>query len=70
MEGATHAVVAASAGLLLAAVAPLARETLTGALTISIAVVCLVCMLRKVNPLWLVVAASGIGLISAVVTHQ
>ena len=69
MRGATHAVVAASAGLLIAAVAPLAREALTDTLTIGIAVVSAVLMFRKVNPLWLVAGASVAGLIAAIVVQ-
>jgi chromate transporter len=67
MRSATHAVVAASAGLLIAAVAPLAREALTDRLTIAIATVCAVLMFRKVNPLWLVIGASAAGLVAALV---
>jgi chromate transporter len=67
MRGATHAVVAASAGLLIAAVVPLAREALTDALTITMAVVCAVLMVRKVNPFWLVAAASLAGMITALI---
>ena len=66
MRSATHAVVAASAGLLLAAVAPLARETLTDGVTMCIAAVCTVLMFRRVSPLWLVLGASAAGLIAAV----
>ena len=65
MRGATQAVVAASAGLLLAAVVPVASETLTNAVAILVAVVCTVLMLRKVSPLWLVVGAGAVGLIVA-----
>ena len=65
MRAATHAVVAASAGLLLAAAVPVASETLTNAVAILIAVVCTVLMLRKVSPLWLVLGAGAIGLIVA-----
>lgn len=65
MRGATHAVVAASAGLLLAAVAPLARETLTDAVTVIVAVACTILMFRKVSPLLLVLGSSlvvlGVG---------
>jgi len=69
MRGATHAVVAASVGLLIAAVAPLAREALTDTLTIGIAVVCAVLIFRKVNPLWLMAGASLAGLATAIVAH-
>ena len=66
MRGATHAVVAASAGLMLSAVAPLAREALTNAFTIVIAAVCTILMFRKVSPLWLVLGASAAGLVAAI----
>ena len=66
MRSATHAVVAASAGLLLAAVVPLARETLTDGVTMWIAAVCTLLMFRRVSPLWLVLGASAAGLIAAV----
>ena len=64
MRSATHAVVAASAGLLLASVAPLARETLTDGVVLAIAVVCTVLMFRKVNPVWLLLSASVTGLVA------
>jgi chromate transporter len=67
MRSATHAVVVASAGLLLAAVAPLAREALTNASTIVIAAVCTILMFRNVSPLWLVLGASAAGLVAAMV---
>lgn len=62
MRGATHAVVAASAGLLLATVAPLARETLTHADSTVVAIGCAILMFRKVSPLWLVIGSSVVGL--------
>jgi chromate transport protein ChrA len=62
MRGATHAVVAASAGLLLAAVTPLASETLTDAVSVVVAVACTILMFRKVSPLWLVIGSSTVGL--------
>lgn len=45
-------------------VAPLARDTLHGAFAIVIAVACTVFMFRKVNPVWLVLAASATGLVA------
>ena len=63
MRGATRAVVAASAGLLLAVVTPLARETLTDAVWVIVAVGCTILMLRKVSPLWLVIGSSTVGLV-------
>jgi chromate transporter len=66
MRGATQAVVAASAGLLIAAVIPVASETLSNTLGLFIAVVCTVLMLRRVSPLWLVIGAGTVGLILAV----
>ena len=62
----THAVVAASAGLLAAAVVPFAEERLTETWTIAIAIVCTTLMLAKVKPLWLILGASALGLIVAV----
>ena len=66
MRSATQAVVAASAGLLLADVVPVASETLTNTLAILIAAVCTVLMMRSVSPLWLVIGAGSVGLIAAV----
>lgn len=62
MRGAIHAVVAASAGLLLAVVAPLARDLAADAVSALVALACAVLMLRKVSPLWLVIGASAVGL--------
>lgn len=70
MRSATHAVVAASAGLLAAAVVPIAREGLTETWTFSIAIVCSLFLFRKVNPLWLVLGASASGLIIAIVARS
>jgi chromate transporter len=65
MRSATHAVVAASVGLLLAAVVPLAREALTGTVSLAVAAICTVLMFRGVGPLWLVLGASAAGLIAS-----
>jgi chromate transporter len=67
MRSATHAVVAASAGLLAAAVVPIARESLTEPWTLSVAIVCLLLMFRRVSPLWLVLGASATGFIIGIV---
>jgi chromate transporter len=69
IRSATHAVVAASAGLLLAAVVPIARQGLTDVTTVSIAVTCTVLMLYRVNPLWLVIGSTAVGLIAAALAH-
>ena len=62
----TRAVVVASAGLLLSAALPLAHDGLTGAVPIAIAVGCLVVLLvTKIDPLWVVLAASVAGLLQA-----
>jgi hypothetical protein len=66
LRSATHAVVAASAGLLLSVVAPLARDSLTNPFTIVIAVVCTILMLRNVSAVWLVLGASAAGLVAAI----
>ena len=62
MRGATRGVVAASAGLLLAAVMTLARETVTDDVSVIIAVGSTILMFRKVSPLWLVIGSSMVGL--------
>jgi chromate transporter len=69
MRGATHAVVAASAGLLLAAGVPIASDTLTSTLAVVIAAVGTVLMLRRVSPLLLVIGAAATGLIAAVLVR-
>lgn len=67
MRGATLAVVAASAGLLVASVLPLARETLDNRVVVMIGLACTVLMFRRVNPAWLVIGASATGLLAALV---
>ena len=62
IRSATHAVVVASAGLLAAAVVPMARESLTEGWFLSIAVACFLLTFRRLNPLWLVLGASVAGL--------
>ena len=64
MRGGTHAVVAASAGLLLAALVPLARDGLTNVFTILVAAIGAVLMFRNANPFWLVAAASAAGFVA------
>ena len=65
LQGAAQAVIAASAGLLAANIVPLAREVLTETSTIGIAIVCTILILRRVNPLWLVLGAGATELIVA-----
>jgi chromate transporter len=56
-------VVIASAGLLLAAAIPLGRDGLTGPITIAIALVCFVLLLRtKLDTLWMILGAALISL--------
>jgi chromate transporter len=60
----TRGIVVASAGLLLSAGLPLAEGSLIGAMPIAIAVACLAALLlTKIDPLWVVVAASLAGLV-------
>lgn len=62
----TRAVVVASAALLLAAVLPIGHDTLTSPLPIAIAIGSLgVLLATKLDPLWVVVAASIAGLLQA-----
>jgi hypothetical protein len=56
-------VVIASAGLLLAAAIPLARDGLTGPVTIAIALVCFVLLLTtKIDTLWMILGAALVSL--------
>jgi chromate transporter len=58
-----HTVVIASAGLLLAAAIPLARDALTDPVTIGIAVATLVLMLvSEIDTLWIILGAAVISL--------
>ena len=66
-----HAVVFASAGLLVAASLPLARDAVTGVVTAIIAVVSVFLMvLRKVDAFWIVVGAAAVNLLAAAVHMQ
>jgi chromate transporter len=61
-----QAVVFASAGLLVAASLPLARDAVTGAVTAVIVIASLLLMvLRKVDALWIVVGAAVVNLAAA-----
>jgi chromate transporter len=55
--------VIARAGLLLAAAIPLARDGLTGPVTIAIALVCFVLLLTtKIDTLWMILGAALVSL--------
>jgi len=61
---ATTGIIAASAGLLLSAAVPLAHDSLTGVIPIAIGASCLVTLMAtKIDPLWVVAAASAAGLL-------
>jgi chromate transporter len=61
-----QSVVIASAGLLLAAAIPLAREALTDPVTIAIAAASLVVLLMtEIDSLWLILAAAVLSLSTA-----
>jgi chromate transporter len=62
----TQAVVVASAALLFASALPIARETLVSPWTAVIAIVSLAAiLLTKLDPFWVVVATSLVGLLQA-----
>jgi chromate transporter len=66
VKGILQTVVIASAGLLLAAAIPLARDALTDPVTIAIAVVTLtLLLLTKLDTLWIILAAAVISLSAA-----
>ena len=65
LRSATHAVVAASAGLLVATIVPLAQEAPASSLTMLTALVCTLLIFRKVSPVWLVLGAIAAGVIVA-----
>jgi len=65
VRSATHAVVAASAGLLLATIVPLAQEALADWSTMLTAAICTLLIFYKVSPLWVVVGAIAAGLFVA-----
>jgi chromate transporter len=63
VKGVLQTVVIASAGLLLAAAIPLARDALTDPVTVAIAVVTLVLLLvTKIDTLWIILGAAVISL--------
>jgi chromate transporter len=63
VKGVLQTVVIASAGLLLAAVIPLARDALTDPVTIGIALVTLALLLAtKIDTLWIILGAAVISL--------
>ena len=65
IRSAIRALMLASAGLLLYASIPLARETITGALTLLAAVVCAAALaFTRVATVWLIFAAAAVGLIA------
>jgi chromate transporter len=66
VRGMLEAVVLASAGLLVAAALPLARDAIVGPITLGIALVGLGALLsKKVDTLWVIAAASLISLVCA-----
>jgi chromate transporter len=63
VKGVLQTVVIASAGLLLAAAIPLARDALTDPVTVAIAVASLVLLLvTKIDTLWIILSAAVISL--------
>jgi chromate transporter len=63
IKGVLQTVVTASAGLLLAAAIPLARDALTDSVTVAIAVVSLAFLLiTKIDTLWIILGAALISL--------
>jgi chromate transporter len=63
IRSAIRAIVLASAGLLLAASLPLARDAITGGVTLAIVVVTfLVLSFTRVDSAWLMLGAAGVGL--------
>jgi chromate transporter len=65
VKGAIRAVVLSSAGLLLSASLPLARDAITGPLTFGIMLVSFVVLaLTKIDTVWVVLGGAAIGLIS------
>jgi chromate transporter len=68
VKSAIRAVVLASAGLLLSASVPLARDAIKGPLTLGIVLVSFaVLALTKVDTVWLVLGGAAIGLIAKLV---
>jgi chromate transporter len=63
VKGVLQTVVIASAGLLLAAAIPLARDALTDSVTVGIAVVSLTLLIvTKIDTLWIIIGAAVISL--------
>jgi len=63
VKGVLQTVVIASAGLLLGAAIPLARDALTDSMTVAIAVASLVLLLvTKIDTLWIILGAAVISL--------
>lgn len=68
VKSALQAVVVASSGLLLAAVVPLARSALVDPITIAIAVVTVLLMLRtKLDTLWIILGAAIVTMTASAV---
>jgi chromate transporter len=68
VKSAIRAVVLASAGLLLSASVPLARDAITGPLTFVIMLLSLaVLVLTKIDTIWVVLGGAVIGLIAKMV---
>ena len=66
VKGVLQTVVIASAGLLLAAATPLARDALTDSVTVAIAVVSLALLLvTKIDLLWIILGAAVISLLAS-----
>jgi chromate transporter len=66
VKGVLQTVVIASAGLLLAAAIPLARDALTDSVTVAIAVVSLALLLvTKIDSLWIILGAAVISLLAS-----
>ncbi|MBV8817338.1 MAG: chromate transporter [Acidobacteriaceae bacterium] len=64
-QGVVRAVTLASGGLLLSACVPLGRDAFTGALPVGIALATfLLTFLTRVDTLWIMLAAAGVGLIA------
>jgi chromate transporter len=63
IRGAIHAVVLASAGLLLSSSLPLARDAITGVLSLVIVVVTFLALsFTRVDSAWMMLGAAGVGL--------
>ncbi|MGH7675115.1 MAG: chromate transporter, partial [Gemmatimonadales bacterium] len=68
--GAIRASMAASAGLLLAANVPMARDALTGGFLAAVAVVSFgVFSFTRIDSVWVILAAAAVGLAGAAFIH-